>query len=69
MRFLSRLDQRATHSLCEIVPGQKNLLVETQRFALAADIASFLILLLPLSSPGRINTGKGATGARQGGER
>jgi hypothetical protein len=28
MRFLARLDQRAAHPVCEIVAGQKSLLVE-----------------------------------------
>ena len=54
MRFLSRLDERAAYSICEVVPGQKGLLVEAQRFVLPGHIASILILLLPLSLPGRI---------------
>jgi len=46
MRFLSRLDQRATDPVCKIVASQKSLLVVAKRFISAVDIASTRISAL-----------------------
>ena len=46
MRFLSRLDQRATDPICEIVASQKSLLVLAKRFISGVDIASIRISAL-----------------------
>jgi len=46
MRFLSRLDQRATDPVCKIVASQKSLLVVAKRFISAVDIASIRISAL-----------------------
>ena len=52
MGFLTRFDQRATHSLGEVVAGQKNLLVVALRFQSGGNIASTTNWLVFLAERG-----------------